>query len=85
VGVLPAILSGVASDLHASSVDAYWSGAVYLFGMTMTQPVFGGLAETVGRRTCTMVALGTFIIASLLSATAQTISWLIGARLVCSV
>ena len=84
-GVLPAIASSIAQDLHASSVDAYWSGSAYLFGMTMTQPIFGGLAQTVGRRTCTMVSVGTFILANLLCAIAKDIHWLIGTRLVCSV
>lgn len=81
-GASPVLLKGIASDFHSSSTDTYWSGSVYLFAQTACQPVFGGLIQAFGRRLCVTATITTFIVASVLSAVAPNIHWLIGARLV---
>ncbi|KUJ17491.1 MFS general substrate transporter [Mollisia scopiformis] len=78
--ILTFLVRAVAEDLHASTVDSYWCSASYLFSMTATQPIFGGIAEVVGRRTCTLSATIIFMVGSIACATAKDISWLIGAR-----
>lgn len=77
--ILPVILPSISTELHATSLQAYWSGSSYLFAMTIVTPIFGGLAEA---RTCMFLALGCFISGSMLCALAQSIVWLIGARVV---
>jgi MFS family permease len=80
--ILTFLVRAVAEDLHASTVDSYWCSAAYLFSMTATQPIFGGIAEIVGKRTCTLSATIIFMVGSVTCATARNINWLIGARAV---
>lgn len=81
-GILAAILPSIAEDLGATSGDAYWTGSIYVVAMTLTQPIFAGLAQAFSRRHCLLASVGLFIVASVLSATARNINWLIGSRLV---
>lgn len=82
VGILAAILPSIAKDLDAGSTDAYWTGSIYILSMTITQPIFAGVAQAFSRRHCLLASVGIFIVASALCATARNIRWLIGTRLV---
>jgi MFS family permease len=82
VGILAAILPSIAEDLDAGSTDAYWTGSIYIISMTITQPIFAGVAQAFSRRHCLLTSVGIFIVASALCATARNIRWLIGTRLV---
>jgi predicted MFS family arabinose efflux permease len=81
-GILAAILPSIAEDLGATSGDAYWTGSIYVLAMTLTQPIFAGVAQAFSRRYCLLASVGLFIVASALSAIARNINWLIGTRLV---
>jgi MFS family permease len=75
-------LPAVAGSLHASSNDAYWCGTGYVLAQTVSQPIYGSLSEVFGRKVMLQAGLATFLVTSILCARAQTIGWLIGARVV---
>jgi hypothetical protein len=80
--ILPASLPAIALDLQAASSEAYWSGAGYILAQGVSQPIFGGISETFGRKLMLQVSLLIFLVASILCARAQSIRWLIGTRVV---
>ncbi|KAI9647631.1 hypothetical protein NHQ30_004016 [Ciborinia camelliae] len=80
--IVAASLPAIATALKATSSQAYWCGSGFLFAQTVTQPIYGGFAETLGYKFCLLLALGIFTSASLLCALAQNIGWLIGGRVV---
>ena len=75
-------LPAIASSLSASTTQAFWCGTVLLFAQCIAQPIYGAAAEAFGRKTCLLVALTVFLLASLLAALAQNIQWLIAVRAV---
>ncbi|PQE16408.1 MFS multidrug transporter protein [Rutstroemia sp. NJR-2017a BVV2] len=80
--IVAASLPAIAKSLNATSSEAYWCGSGFLFAQTVAQPIYGGFVETLGHKTCLLLALGIFTVASLLCATAQNITWLIATRVV---
>ncbi|KAK5996104.1 Efflux pump FUS6-like protein [Cladobotryum mycophilum] len=77
-----AALPAVATDLNATTTQAFWCGTVLLFAQCVAQPIYGALAESFGRKSCMLTALAIFTLGSLLAALAQTIEWLIAVRAV---
>lgn len=62
-------------------ISAYtWVGTAYLLTSTAAMMVFGKLSDLFGRRLLFQIALLVFIVGSIGSATAQTMTWLVGAR-----
>jgi predicted MFS family arabinose efflux permease len=82
VGVLPSILPSIAREFHTSSVDAYWTSSIYILSATIAEPIFAGLSQAISRKFCLITSMCMFIVASVLCAMAQNITWLTGARLV---
>jgi MFS family permease len=87
--ILPAVqltinlaLPAIAQDFKATSNAAYWCGTGFLFAQAASQPVYGSISNAFGRKVCLLFALTLFIVASVFCATAQSITWLIVARLV---
>ncbi|KAH8807535.1 major facilitator superfamily domain-containing protein [Xylogone sp. PMI_703] len=78
--IVPGTLPAIAQDLQASSSQAYWVGAGYILAQAVSQTILGGLSESFGRKIMLQVSLGIFLIASILCSRANTIQWLIGAR-----
>jgi EmrB/QacA subfamily drug resistance transporter len=72
---LPAIAASVG---HVERVS--WVVVSYLISSTVAAPVYGQLGDVLGRRAMMFVALGIFIVASLLCALAPTIELLTIAR-----
>ncbi|KAF9063471.1 Mfs1.2 [Rhodocollybia butyracea] len=59
-----------------------WVGTAYALASTAFLPMSGGIAEIFGRRIAIVIALITFMIGSALCGSAQTMNWLIAARVV---
>ncbi|KAH8816680.1 MFS multidrug transporter [Xylogone sp. PMI_703] len=80
--IVASALPRIAQALHADSVEAYWCGTGFLFSQTIAQPIYGVFSSVVGMKSCMMVAVGVFLVASAFCAAAQSIAWLIAARVV---
>src|SRR5579863_9214540 len=72
---LPAIASSLGEIERAS-----WVVVSYLIANTIAAPVYGRLGDTFGRRPMMFVALGIFVLGSVLCAISPTIEWLTAAR-----
>src|SRR5215470_18050122 len=73
---LPAIAADTGNVERAS-----WVVVSYLIASTIAAPIYGRLGDAFGRRRLMFVALGIFIVASLLCAWAHTIDVLTAARI----
>jgi MFS family permease len=80
--IVATALPAIAHDLNARSNEAYWAGSGFLFAQAVSQPLYGTLSSVFGRKGCLLFAMGIFTVASVFCATAQSISWLIVARVV---
>jgi MFS family permease len=82
--IVATALPAIAQGLNARSNEAYWLGSGFLFAQAVSQPLYGTLSGVFGRKACFLFAMIVFTIASLFCATAQSIEWLIVARVVSS-
>ena len=74
---LPTIVGDLGGLNHLS-----WVVTAYLLGVTVTTPLYGKLGDQFGRKPIFLGAIGVFLIGSLLSGTAQTMTQLILWRVV---
>ena len=72
-------LSAMARDLNGWTLIS-WVVSAYLVASTVTTPIYGRLSDLYGRRPILSVAIGLFLVASILCALSQNMLQLIGAR-----
>ena len=77
--VVTTAMPTIIGDLHGLPLYS-WVFSVYLFGSTITMPVYGKLADLYGRRRMLLAAIGLFVGGSLVCALARTMPHLILAR-----
>ncbi|KAI0459643.1 major facilitator superfamily domain-containing protein [Xylaria acuta] len=77
-----ACLEAITTDLNNSSVESFWVGASFLLSQTVTIPIYGTTSDIFGRKRPILITATIFTFASILCATAKTITWLIGATVV---
>jgi MFS family permease len=80
--IVGSALAAIAKDLQSSSVESFWVGTSFLLSQTVTIPLYGTTSEIFGRKWPILIAISIFLVGSILCATAKTITWLIGARVV---
>ncbi len=80
--IVATALPAIAHGLNARSNEAYWAGSGFLFAQAVSQPLYGTLSTVFGRKDCLLFAMAIFTVASIFCATAQSMSWLITARVV---
>ncbi|TKY88462.1 hypothetical protein EX895_002450 [Sporisorium graminicola] len=73
-------LPAIAADLPASSIAANWVTSAFLLPMTASQPIFGGLSCSIGRKWAMNSALIIFLVGSVVCATAKTFLVLVVGR-----
>ncbi|PTB62274.1 MFS general substrate transporter, partial [Trichoderma citrinoviride] len=78
--ILSSTLPAIAASLQATTTDAYWCSASFLFAQSVVQLIYAVVARALNRRTCMLAALAFFGFATILCATARNIRWLIAAR-----
>jgi Major Facilitator Superfamily len=83
--IVAACLSAIADDLGGNSVESFWIGTSFLLTQTVTIPIYGTLSDVFGRKWLVLGAVGVFLTGSVLCATAESMEWLIAARVVCLV
>jgi MFS family permease len=80
--IVATALPAIARSLDARSNVAYWAGSGFLFAQAVSQPLYGTMATLFGRKSCLLFAMIVFTVASLLCALAQSMTWLVAARVV---
>jgi MFS family permease len=80
--IVAACLQAIAEDLNSSSIESFWVGTSFLLAQTVMIPIYGSTSEIFGRKWPILIAVTVFTIGSILCATAETVAWLIGARVV---
>jgi MFS family permease len=80
--ILSSTLPAIAASLQATTADAYWCSAAFLFAQSVVQLIYAAFAHAFSRRACVLTALSIFTAASVLCATAKSIQWLIATRTV---
>jgi len=80
--ILSSTLPAIAASLNATTANAYWCSAAFLFAQSIVQLIYAAFSQAFDRRTCMLAALSIFTVASILCATARDIQWLIAARTV---
>ncbi|KAH8804688.1 drug resistance transporter [Xylogone sp. PMI_703] len=78
--ILANALPIITTDLHATTLRAYWCGTGFLIAQTVFQPLCGSLSYYIKSKTLMQFSLIVFAIASLFCATAQSLTWLVIAR-----
>ncbi|SNX87152.1 related to Sge1 - drug resistance protein [Melanopsichium pennsylvanicum] len=73
-------LPAIVSDLPESSIAANWVTAAFLLPMVASQPIFGGLSCSVGRKISINSALIIFLVGSVVCATAKSLLILVVGR-----
>lgn len=73
-------LTPIAHDLNVSLAAVSWLVSVYLVAMAVAQPVGGRLGDHLGHQRMTRLGLMGFLVASLLAASAPTLTVLVAAR-----
>lgn len=80
--IVGACLEAIAADLKSSSVESFWVGTSFLLAQTVAIPIYGTTSEIFGRKWPILIAVSIFTLGSIFCATAKTVTWLIGARVV---
>lgn len=80
--IVGACLASIAQDIGGTSNESFWIGTSFLLAQTVTIPIYGTTSEVFGRKWPILIAISIFTLGSILCATAQSVSWLIGARVV---
>ncbi|KAH8827537.1 major facilitator superfamily domain-containing protein [Flagelloscypha sp. PMI_526] len=75
------MLPTMSKDLGGTDNFA-WIGTAYALASTAFLPLSGNLADIFGRRSIMMLSVGMFALGSALGGSAQSMTWLIGARTV---
>jgi MFS family permease len=81
--IVATALPAIARGLNAKSNEAYWLGSGFLFAQAVSQPLYGTMSSILGRKPCFIFSIALFTVASVFCATAQSVAWLIVARVVC--
>ncbi len=77
--VTATLISSISSSFNASE-QAQWLGSAYLLSVACFTPLYGRLADIVGRKNCMFIALTFFTTGTLLCGVASSMNMLIFAR-----
>jgi EmrB/QacA subfamily drug resistance transporter len=75
-------LPRIVADLHGSQTGYTWVLVATMLAMTATTPIWGKLADLFSKKLLMQIALVVYVGGSALAGMAQSMSWLIGARVV---
>ncbi len=83
--VVSPLLPMIAADYHVSPAMAGLSVTVFALTYMISAPLFGHLADRIGRRRMLVCCLAAFAAANLLTAVATSLIWLLAARVAAGV
>lgn len=78
--IVSVALPMMSAELHGFDLLA-WVVSGYLVAVAVATPIYGKLGDLYGRRTMLSLAIGIFLVASVLCALAQSMPMLVGARI----
>lgn len=73
-------LPAIVADLPQSSIAANWVTSAFLLAMVASQPIFGGLSCSIGRKSCINAALVLFLVGSVVCACSKSLLMLVIGR-----
>ncbi|KAM0753200.1 MFS general substrate transporter [Meredithblackwellia eburnea MCA 4105] len=79
--VVSTLVNEVSADFHQSNKGS-WLATSYLLSTATFTPLYGRLADILGRRGASLIALFLFTVGTLLCGVAPTMEWLIAGRLI---
>lgn len=82
--VVATLLSDIGSSFEAFHL-ASWLGTAYLLSLCCSTPIYGRLADAIGRRNAQITALAFFTVGTSLCAVAPSMYTLIGARCIAGI
>ncbi|KAL6835515.1 MFS general substrate transporter [Trichoderma camerunense] len=80
--IVAATLAAITSSLKGNSLEAFWVGTSYLLAQTVAVPIYGSISDIFGRKWVMVFAIAVFLLGSILCGCAQTMNWLVAARVV---
>ncbi|QYS95244.1 MFS domain-containing protein [Trichoderma simmonsii] len=80
--IVAATLAAITSSLKGNSLEAFWVGTSYLLAQTVAVPIYGSISDIFGRKWVMVFAIAIFLLGSILCGCAQTMNWLVAARVV---
>jgi EmrB/QacA subfamily drug resistance transporter len=80
--VVTTALPRIVADLHGTQTGYAWVLVATMLAMTATTPIWGKLADQFSKKLLMQIALVVYVSGSALAGLAQSMSWLIGARVV---
>ena len=75
-------LPTIVSDLHGTQTGYTWVLVATMLAMTATTPIWGKLADLFSKKLLMQISLVVYVSGSALAGLAQSMSWLIGARVI---
>lgn len=75
-------LPRIVADLHGTQTGYTWVLVATMLAMTATTPIWGKLADQFSKKLLIQIALIVYVAGSALAGMAQSMTWLIGARVV---
>lgn len=75
-------LPTIVADLHGSQTGYTWVLVATMLAMTATTPIWGKLADLFSKKLLMQISLVVYVSGSALAGMAQSMSWLIGARVI---
>lgn len=75
-------LSAISADLSTHIDHVQWSMAVFMFGLALSQLIYGPLSEGIGRKNTLLIGISISILGNIISILAPNISCLILGRLI---
>ncbi|WP_036489614.1 MDR family MFS transporter [Nocardioides sp. Iso805N] len=75
-------LPTIVSDLHGTQTGYTWVLVATMLAMTATTPIWGKLADQFSKKLLMQISLVVYVSGSALAGLAQSMSWLIGARVI---
>lgn len=75
-------LPTIVADLHGTQTGYTWVLVATMLAMTATTPIWGKLADQFSKKLLMQIALAVYMSGSALAGLAQSMSWLIGARVI---
>jgi EmrB/QacA subfamily drug resistance transporter len=82
ISILNIALPTIAGAFNASLPEVEWTLIAYTLALTGLVPFFGRISDVLGRKRLFIAGIALFAAASLLASFSQTVTWLIGARLI---
>jgi EmrB/QacA subfamily drug resistance transporter len=80
--IVSTALPRIVADLHGTQTGYTWVLVATMLAMTATTPIWGKLADLFSKKLLMQIALVVYVSGSALAGLSQSMSWLIGARVV---